>query len=53
MTMSNIYQEIWDLDLKQNGIQAFAQGETLSEAQKAKGYVVVDEQIAGDKDHKL
>lgn len=51
--MSNIYQEIWDLDLKQNGIQAFAQGETLSEAQKAKGYVVVDEQIAGDKDHKL
>lgn len=51
--MADIYQEIWDADQETNGVKAIRKGDSIDSSIKSSGYVIVDEQIDGDKDHQL
>lgn len=41
--MADIYQEIWNADQKLSGLKAIRSGETIDQATRAQGYVVVNE----------
>jgi poly(U)-specific endoribonuclease len=51
--MADIYQEIWDADQALDGLKAVRKGEKISDATKAHGYVVVNEDKNASAEHRL
>jgi hypothetical protein len=51
--MVDIYQKIWKADQENNGIKAFRSKDEIDEEAKSTGYVIVDEQIEGEREHQL
>lgn len=51
--MSDVYQQLWDEDLRGNGVRALKQDAEVSEADKKTGYVLVDERREVRRDDKV